>query len=289
MLDYCRHMVYPLSMIGIYKITNKVNGKMYIGKSIDIERRWAEELNGQVNEHLRRSFSKYGIQNFDFSVIELCKEEELDEKEMKYILLFKSHNKTFGYNKTLGGEGGRWNDEMREKASKRMKGAGNHFYGTHLSEETKKKIGDKNRGKNNWHYGCKSSKETRHKQSITKIGKLNPNAKPVYQYKLDGSLVGEYNCIPDASKATGIGYSAIKNCAVGITLTAGGYAWSYGEFRDVDYTNKRLKRVRCIETGVVYESISEAGRAYGVRTIAISRVCNGERNTCKGLRFEFYS
>ncbi|NCB03804.1 MAG: hypothetical protein EOM67_16855 [Spirochaetia bacterium] len=289
MLDYCRHMMYPLSMIGIYKITNKVNGKMYIGKSIDIERRWAEELNGQVNEHLRRSFSKYGIHSFDFSVIELCKEEELDEKEMKYISLFKSHNKTFGYNKTLGGEGGRWNDEMREKASKRMKGAGNNFYGRHHSEETKNKISEGRVGEKHWHYGGSNSKETRHKQSITKIGKLNPNAKPVYQYKLDGSLVGEYDCVADASKITGIGYSAIKNCAVGITLTAGGYAWSYGEFRDVDYTNKRLKKVRCIETGIVYESISEASRACDIRIIDISLVCRGKRKTCKGLRFELYS
>ena len=52
---------------GIYKITNKVNGKCYIGQSNDIHRRWKQELasNAKLNPHLARAFEKYGIDNFE--------------------------------------------------------------------------------------------------------------------------------------------------------------------------------------------------------------------------------
>ena len=53
-------------MVGIYAIQNNINGKLYIGQSIDIERRWKDEqtCKGAVNDYLTRSFEKYGIQNF---------------------------------------------------------------------------------------------------------------------------------------------------------------------------------------------------------------------------------
>ena len=57
---------------GIYKITNKINGKCYIGQSNDIHRRWKQELapNAKLNPHLARAFEKYGIDNFEFEIIE---------------------------------------------------------------------------------------------------------------------------------------------------------------------------------------------------------------------------
>jgi len=92
-------------MIGIYKITNKINGKVYIGQSWDIEKRWANEKSGRTNNHLLKSFKKYGFENFHFEVLEnLCEntpQEYLDIKEDFYILKTNSLDPNFGYNKNL--------------------------------------------------------------------------------------------------------------------------------------------------------------------------------------------
>ena len=94
-------------MCGIYKITNLINGKVYIGQSIDIKRRWGEEKNGSKNPNsnaydypLQRGFRKYGIENFSFEVIEECDKDILSEKEIYYIDLYNSCLE--GYNQTLG-------------------------------------------------------------------------------------------------------------------------------------------------------------------------------------------
>lgn len=94
-------------MIGIYKITNKINGHSYIGLSSNIEQRfqyhktkynWEREK----DKALYQAFKKYGIQNFKFEILEECPIEELSEKEIFYIQKFNSYNN--GYNLTSGGE-----------------------------------------------------------------------------------------------------------------------------------------------------------------------------------------
>lgn len=96
-------------MVGIYKIQNLINGKIYIGQSVNIEKRWQEEKNRafQISAHeydypLSRAFRKYGIENFSFEIIEECKREELNSREKYWI----AHYNSFldGYNQTLGGD-----------------------------------------------------------------------------------------------------------------------------------------------------------------------------------------
>ena len=98
-------------MIGIYKITNKINGKCYIGQSIHIERRWYEHKTKAYqqtyelyNSPLSRAFRKYGIDNFLFEVVEQCTIEELDDKEIYWINYYESYLREKGYNQTLGGD-----------------------------------------------------------------------------------------------------------------------------------------------------------------------------------------
>lgn len=94
-------------MTGIYKISNKDNGKVYIGKSKNIMQRWsAHERALQANNHhstkLQMDFNNYdGIQAFEFSIIETCAASELNDKEKYYINKFDSINN--GYN-VSGGE-----------------------------------------------------------------------------------------------------------------------------------------------------------------------------------------
>ena len=99
-------------MIGIYKITNKINNKVYIGQSILIEKRLKEhqlrafrgdsKTNKEYEKSLYRAFRKYGIDNFLFEVIEECEREDLNKLEGKYIKQYNSH--IDGYNETDGGE-----------------------------------------------------------------------------------------------------------------------------------------------------------------------------------------
>lgn len=91
-------------MIGIYKITNQVNGKVYIGQSVNIKHRWAEHRRRYENgkEILYQAMRKYGIENFIFEILEECKVEDLDVKEQYYIQKYNSYNN--GYNMTIGGQ-----------------------------------------------------------------------------------------------------------------------------------------------------------------------------------------
>ena len=87
---------------GVYKIINTENGKVYIGSSKDIDRRWREhvrelELNTHINAHLQNAWNKYGKKSFKFEVIEQCDEQKRYEREQHYIDLYKPFQDN-GYN-----------------------------------------------------------------------------------------------------------------------------------------------------------------------------------------------
>lgn len=94
----------------IYKITNKINGKVYIGQTIhSIEYRFSKHClksqNGCVVLH--NAITKYGKENFKVELIEEVPIEKLDEREIYWISYYKSTNRKFGYNILLGGNLGR--------------------------------------------------------------------------------------------------------------------------------------------------------------------------------------
>lgn len=101
---------------GIYKITNLVNGHVYIGQSVDIKRRWRNEKSAAFNEKSRsyntilsKAFRKYCIVNedsvdfscFSFEILEECSVDVLNEREQYYISKYNSRIE--GYNMTEGG------------------------------------------------------------------------------------------------------------------------------------------------------------------------------------------
>lgn len=101
-----------MSMIGIYKWTNKINNKSYIGKSVNIEHRTSTHISRsqdpKSNEYssvFHQAIRKYGIESFDFSILKVCSKEELNYWEEYYIK--KENTKVpYGYNVASGGEGG---------------------------------------------------------------------------------------------------------------------------------------------------------------------------------------
>lgn len=96
----------------IYKITNKINGKSYIGQTTDYKRRFQEHkamgYNQEDNKLLYLAFKKYGIENFDFEIIE-NKTSNYNEKEKYWIQYYHSwandpNHPNQGYNMTPGGD-----------------------------------------------------------------------------------------------------------------------------------------------------------------------------------------
>lgn len=206
-------------MRGIYIIKNKVNKKLYLGKTIHIEKRRKEHLNRlrrgkHENKYLQRAFNKYGEQNFIFDVLikdNSLTDDELDSLEIMYIRLFNLKDSNYGYNLTYGGGGSvgyKATEEQRRKRSIKSKGKNNPFYGKKISKEQREKMNDGIRK-------VTKTKEYREKMSIVMKGRVfteehsknkslaqmggkNPQARRV---SVDGEI---FDCVKDVAIKYGI-------------------------------------------------------------------------------------
>lgn len=128
----------------IYKTTNKINGKIYIGqkhKSILDENYFGSGI------LIKRALNKYGKENFYVEVLEYCEtQEELDKSELKWINLLNSRDRKIGYNIAYGGQGGGFLcDDFIERLS------GENYYLNKYSEEDREKhLNTYRRGFNFW-------------------------------------------------------------------------------------------------------------------------------------------
>ncbi len=113
----------------IYKATNKLNGKIYIGQTIrDLEQRKKDHISKSKRNkpacYFHRAIKKYGIESFDWEILDRCNSKhELDDLEFYYIKYYGTYYN--GYNSTMGGEGtiGRYcTEETKQKISKANKG-----------------------------------------------------------------------------------------------------------------------------------------------------------------------
>ena len=163
-------------MIGIYMITNIANNKKYIGQSVNVKSRlsnhkWALRHNRHRNEHLQKSFNKYGEDCFAFDVVCECEEDELDELERYYISQYDCMNPHKGYNSDSGGN---LNKHLSEYTIQKLKeshsGKNASMYGKHHTEETIAIMREKAVGR-------RMSDEAKKKSSISHKGKL---AQPLY-------------------------------------------------------------------------------------------------------------
>ena len=108
-------------MIGIYKITNKINNKVYIGQSVNIKRRWKDHIRGNKKcvSLIHSAINKYGVDSFDFEVLFEFNKVNYDLMnilEIAYIKYFNSLSPN-GYNLDSGGKNKIPSDETRKKIS----------------------------------------------------------------------------------------------------------------------------------------------------------------------------
>ena len=117
---------------GIYKITNLINGKVYVGQTIDYRRRRighlsALKLGNHHNKYLQSSYTKYGVNNFEMKLIKSCSKSELNDLEKHYIQELDCLHDAQGYNILIGGnENMIFTDAIREKLSLSRRGEKNH-------------------------------------------------------------------------------------------------------------------------------------------------------------------
>ena len=173
-------------MTGIYLITNMVNGKIYVGQAVDIEKRWGyhkAKLNGgyHSNKHLQRAWNKYGADSFSFTVLTECAEEQLNTMEEYFIFCLDSYDSRVGYNKNYGGGSGRPTEETKRKLSennamKRPEVRKKVSESSKIAQnrpEVKRKMSESMKGKNNPMYGKTHSAETKNRISESHKGKTH--------------------------------------------------------------------------------------------------------------------
>lgn len=170
-------------MVGIYKITNP-NNKIYIGQSVNIEKRFKEykNIHTTIKQQIKiyNSLKKYGWENHKFEIIEECSLEQLNEREIHWGLYYKTLESEFGLNLRLGKGRGLLSQEIKDRIGDKNKKPKPKDFG--------KKISLLKKGKPNLlNKGITKSQETKDKMSQNIIGKKS-NYK---QNSLDFKLIKE--------------------------------------------------------------------------------------------------
>jgi group I intron endonuclease len=235
----------------IYMIKNKIDGKIYIGQTTrPIEERFKNHQKKSSNCRLiYRAIKKYGWENFEKDWYEcpdddLNFDEELLVREMETLV-------PYGYNlREGGGSNGKHSEETKQKISEANLGDKCYWYGKTLSDETRRKMSEARKGEKNYMYGKTMNEITKQKISEAKIwkpmsedvkqkisestiGENNHAAKRVYQYTLDGTLLGSFGSCEEAGryfkKNNGTNISICAGDKTGRHKTAYGFKWSYSE------------------------------------------------------------
>lgn len=209
-------------MCGIYKIENLINGKVYIGKSVNIKVRLqnhkSESFNKNSNAYntaIHRAIRKYGLENFSFEVIEECSRKDLSDREKYWIKFYNSFGN--GYNLTFGGEGvPTVNENQIIKLWDNGLSIGEIFEKTKYNKHTIINVLQ--------NYQGYSQKESNRRGRLVAF---KNRIRPVIQYDYNGTFIKEYSSTKEASEINGINENLIRACLSGNQKSAGFYQWRY--------------------------------------------------------------
>lgn len=235
--------MYKVNKWCVYKHTNKVNGKIYIGiTSKTPTTRWESGHGYRHNKHFTSASKKYGWDNFEHEILSSgLTREEASKMEKDLIAKYKSTDRRFGYNKELGGfEKKGVSDETRKYMSERWLGANNPNYKKKWTEEERKHLSELNSGKNHPKWGTHHSEETRKKISLRLKGENNhmfgKKQSPEFIEKRVRKMRKPVRCIEtgvvygsirEAEENTGIPNCAISQVCNGKQSHARGYHWEF--------------------------------------------------------------
>lgn len=295
---------------GIYKITNLVNGKVYIGQSQDIYVRWYEHKRAskkRAEYALYTAFNKYGFDNFSFEILEECPLEELDEKEIMYIAKFHSYvddEQANGYNMTIGGAISHThvgNDDQGKRVYQ-YDSDGNFIAEYRNQVKAAKAVGLKTRTsiqqaiKNNTRAGGFQWRDYRVEKISPFVNKAKQKLLKVYQYTLEGEFIRKFNSIQEAADAVGCTRGLIELCGAEKCATGAGYRWNYKFYKRLPklkpMTQSSKWKPVCqydIQGDFIaeYPCVKIASEQTGVTISAIRHCLAGDCKTAYGFVFKY--
>lgn len=181
----------------IYRFKNIANGKVYIGQTIkSARRRVIQHMTNSrawTNAHktyFHNALNKYGFNGFEFSIIEICSAEELNEREVHWIKHYKATDKNYGYNIDSGGSSGKTTAPLSEEHKLALLKAN---LGRKRKNETKRKISiaHRERFKNNPELIIENSVRLKKYSDSLRI--------PIYQYSMSGLLIKKWESLVDVA------------------------------------------------------------------------------------------
>lgn len=218
----------------IYKTTNLLNNKIYIGKRVYRKKDDDWYLGSGI--WLKRSIEKYGRKYFKKEIIEWCNsEEELCKKEIFWINCFDSINPKIGYNLSLGGEGGNVGKEAYVKISNKLKGVKKSIvFGEKVSNALKNKPKSK---EHNEKVRQSLLGRIRPKEVVDKMsnsikekydnGWKSPVQIEVHQYdKSTRIYLKSFNSATEAGRVLNVDRKAITNNCNDKSKSSGKFIWS---------------------------------------------------------------
>jgi len=271
---------------GIYLITCVPTGKIYVGSAANLKRRhylhrWRLATNTHENKKLQRAWNKYGDSSFKFEVLEVVQNlQSLLAVEQKWIDSLDAIKTGFNICPTAGNSLGRsFSDETKQKI-------GNANRGRTPSEETRRKISLANKGKTLTQTqrsklsaskkGKKRSQETCLQMSIRRKGLVQTH-KLKSVVRMDTNEA--YPSMKDAALAVGVSPSSIRQSVVSGCQCKGTH-WKLKDAPLSVSKQRQKKPVKRLDTGVVFSSVKEAGKACYVSPEAISSAIKRGGKSC---------
>jgi len=286
------HIINVPAKPGVYRITNSLNGKVYIGMSVNMLARSHDHRNDYKNKFadtkLKKAFRKYGKDSFIFDALFVA----FDDCDLVFIALIEEQliaeydSVRCGYNmlpasRGIGAYGVERSAQVRkrfESPEERMKcslpGEKNPMFGRSRKGElvggaVTPMFGEKNAMYGRpWYTGRSEDEVAKWKANVSKAtaGKNNPMFGSTFLWITNGIDVIRH----DKSSS----------------IPSGWYAGFPAEKRKAMIAARRRK-VRCIDTGTVYESLTAAAEDTNSLVEKITMCCRGQRKRTNGLRWEY--
>lgn len=262
-------------MAYIYKITNLVNNKLYIGKAVNVQERFNRHIKealsskGQDCYILHKAIYKYGADQFTVEIIDSAESlKEINEKERYWIKFYNTLDKDKGYNRALGGDGGDIYHLLTEEEQLKIIKKG---------IETKRKNGTTNAGRKHWNNGKiqiysvdkpegnewveGDLPHINHSKALK--GRVSPTKGKHTQTEESKKKIGEASKLRCIDNHPSRGKKAYNNGVKFIYLSEDdiipeGFVPGKGKL-----VTHKYKKVKCITTNTIYENAKIASEATG--------------------------
>lgn len=300
----------------VYKITNLINQKIYIGYTTrTMAERWKQHIacaynpntkDGSYEHALKRAIRKYGVSNFSIEQLEASNDKRhLAEQEKYWIQYYNSYAGSpngHGYNLTFGGDGGNGlykpiyridiSTGVIEKEFASETAAIEEDHNTSIANVVHNSY--KPLTANGKTYMEKSIVDAMTHDEL--MDYLRNRYNFICQYDLNGNLIDYYLSIDEAVISTGIGKATIANAICNARKHGGKYQWCYYKDKESKEHHRIFnfngeKAVLQLDKDNIlverYASIKEAAQKTQCDASGIAKVCKGKRKTCGGFQWRY--